>query len=209
MQSRCDFINVNRTNKNVIAHHRQQTVGDKEHAGLLLGWQCQYRGDDRAEKVLLVDHRHDGKEHDQQRGERQGFLEGFADLVFINDAVERGNQDDHHQTDKADFSQVQCQANDQQHGSDGLNQQGGLLRRPALGLLGQEGACRVHKALARLPEAQRIVVVLKEFEDYTYQEIADTVGCKIGTVMSRLHLARQKLRTLLRKKFKIIRRRMD
>lgn len=68
---------------------------------------------------------------------------------------------------------------------------------PAAGLLQAEGSDRVHVALARLPEPQRIAIVLKEFEDYTYQEIADTVGCSIGTVMSRIHLARQKLRTFL------------
>jgi len=68
---------------------------------------------------------------------------------------------------------------------------------PARGLLNDERSSRVGAALARLPEAQRTVLVLKEFEDYTYQEIADTVGCKIGTVLSRIHLARQKLQQIL------------
>ncbi len=68
---------------------------------------------------------------------------------------------------------------------------------PAAGLIAGERAAAVHRAIARLPEAQRTVLVLKEFEDYTYQEIADTMGIRLGTVMSRLHLARRKLRGIL------------
>lgn len=64
---------------------------------------------------------------------------------------------------------------------------------PSDDLLKDESAQSIHQAIAKLPEAQRTVLVLKEFEDYTYQQIADTLGCKIGTVMSRLHLARKKL----------------
>lgn len=68
---------------------------------------------------------------------------------------------------------------------------------PAHELLRKERSRIVREAIARLPEAQRTVLVLKEFEDYTYEQIADTLGCRIGTVMSRLHLARKKLQKLL------------
>ncbi len=68
---------------------------------------------------------------------------------------------------------------------------------PARNLLKKENLDTVHSAIARLPEAQRTVLVLKEFEDYTYEQIANTLDCKIGTVMSRLHLARKKLSTYL------------
>lgn len=68
---------------------------------------------------------------------------------------------------------------------------------PARDLLKKENAQAVHEAIARLPEKQRAVLVLREFEGYTYQQIADTLGCKPGTVMSRLHLARNKLHSLL------------
>jgi RNA polymerase sigma-70 factor (ECF subfamily) len=70
---------------------------------------------------------------------------------------------------------------------------------PARDLVDAERAARVHRAIAELPEAQRTVLVLKEFEGYTYRRIADTLGIRIGTVMSRLHLARKKLQTLLDK----------
>jgi RNA polymerase sigma-70 factor (ECF subfamily) len=49
----------------------------------------------------------------------------------------------------------------------------------------------VLKALQELPEEFRAVLVLADVEGLTYREIADAVGCPIGTVMSRLHRARR------------------
>lgn len=51
--------------------------------------------------------------------------------------------------------------------------------------------------LQQLPENQRRVLLLREFAGLSYQEIADTVGCRLGTVMSRLFHARQKLAEIL------------
>ena len=45
-----------------------------------------------------------------------------------------------------------------------------------------------------LPSDFRMVVLLADVEELSYREIADTLGCPIGTVMSRLHAARLKLR---------------
>lgn len=56
----------------------------------------------------------------------------------------------------------------------------------------------VRLAVAGLPNAHRQVVVLREFEDYSYQEMAEIIACPIGTVMSRLHHARGKLAQDLR-----------
>lgn len=56
---------------------------------------------------------------------------------------------------------------------------------------------RIDAALAKLSDAHRTVLVLHEFEDMGYKEIAETVGISIGTVMSRLFYARRRMATLL------------
>lgn len=53
------------------------------------------------------------------------------------------------------------------------------------------------RALAALSTEQRQVVILADIEEYSYQEIAEIVGCSIGTVRSRLHRARALLRRLV------------
>ena len=52
----------------------------------------------------------------------------------------------------------------------------------------------LQEALARLPETWREVLVLRELEECSYKEIAAITGQKMGTVMSRLARAREKLR---------------
>jgi RNA polymerase sigma-70 factor (ECF subfamily) len=56
---------------------------------------------------------------------------------------------------------------------------------------------RVEAALRQVPEAFRTVVVLREIEGFTYEEIADIVGVNLGTVKSRLTRGRAALRELL------------
>ena len=51
----------------------------------------------------------------------------------------------------------------------------------------------VRAAVATLPPAHRQAVELREFEDFSYHEMADVIQCPVGTVMSRLHHARNKL----------------
>lgn len=52
-------------------------------------------------------------------------------------------------------------------------------------------------ALAKLPPAYREAFLLFEVQELTIEEIAEVTGDPIGTIKSRLHHARQKLRTLL------------
>jgi RNA polymerase sigma factor (sigma-70 family) len=52
-------------------------------------------------------------------------------------------------------------------------------------------------ALARLPAEFQEVLILREFEDLSYKEISEIAGLPIGTVMSRLARARQRLRSEL------------
>jgi len=55
----------------------------------------------------------------------------------------------------------------------------------------------VRSAVHDLPVVYREVVLLREFEELSYQEIADVLQCPIGTVMSRLQRAREKLKIAL------------
>ncbi len=57
---------------------------------------------------------------------------------------------------------------------------------------------RIEQAIAQLSAEQRAVILMKEIEGMQYHEIAEALGCSIGTVMSRLFYARKKLQTLLR-----------
>ncbi len=53
------------------------------------------------------------------------------------------------------------------------------------------------RSLRKLSTEQRQVIILADIEEYSYQEIADIMGCSIGTVRSRLHRARALLRRLV------------
>jgi RNA polymerase sigma-70 factor (ECF subfamily) len=56
---------------------------------------------------------------------------------------------------------------------------------------------QVRAAIGELPTEFREIILLREYEDLSYQEIASVLDCPVGTVMSRLGRARAKLRTLL------------
>ncbi|HHY84317.1 MAG TPA: sigma-70 family RNA polymerase sigma factor [Verrucomicrobia bacterium] len=56
---------------------------------------------------------------------------------------------------------------------------------------------RIDRAMEQLSYEHRTVLVLHEFEDMEYKEIARVMGCSIGTVMSRLFYARRRLAALL------------
>lgn len=57
---------------------------------------------------------------------------------------------------------------------------------------------KIEAAINKLSPDHRTVIVLKEVEGMKYQEIADTIGVSIGTVMSRLFYARKKLQGFLK-----------
>jgi len=61
-----------------------------------------------------------------------------------------------------------------------------------------EVRAQIDKAIAQLSPEHRAVILMKEMEDMQYHEIAEALGCSIGTVMSRLFYARKKLQTLLK-----------
>jgi RNA polymerase sigma-70 factor, ECF subfamily len=61
---------------------------------------------------------------------------------------------------------------------------------------------QVRAAIQELPVQSREIILLREYEDLSYQEIASVLDCPLGTVMSRLGRARAKLRALLSKTLK-------
>jgi RNA polymerase sigma-70 factor, ECF subfamily len=64
----------------------------------------------------------------------------------------------------------------------------------------QERTALVQKAVLSLPDASRAVLVLREYEEMSYHEIADALDIPIGTVMSRLNYARKLLKDKLEQK---------
>jgi RNA polymerase sigma-70 factor, ECF subfamily len=62
----------------------------------------------------------------------------------------------------------------------------------------------LQSALDALPEDYRLAVVLSDIEELSYKEIADVMGCPIGTVMSRLHRGRATLKKSLFEQAKLL-----
>ena len=79
-----------------------------------------------------------------------------------------------------------------------IEQREELLFSPAFGpenaLVRKQQAAGVRQAVLALPDASRAVLVLREYEGLSYQEIADALNIPLGTVMSRLNYARKQLR---------------
>ncbi|MEO2145906.1 MAG: sigma-70 family RNA polymerase sigma factor [bacterium] len=75
------------------------------------------------------------------------------------------------------------------------------LMRPDAQLKEREIAEVTHKVLAELPEIFRTVLILREFEQQAYQDIADLLGISIGTVESRLFRARAKFKELILQRY--------
>lgn len=82
-----------------------------------------------------------------------------------------------------------------------------LLPRPAAGagdepaapesLLARERQRQLARALSELPLVYRVPLVLAELEGWSHREIAEHLGCREGTVKSRLHRGRRALRNKL------------
>ena len=84
-----------------------------------------------------------------------------------------------------------------------LPHQGGLGERTGPARIRQVRRCALrgagpggdlHAALARLPLAQRAVLVLRFFDDLSEKQTADVLGCTVGTVKSRTSRALAALR---------------
>jgi RNA polymerase sigma factor (sigma-70 family) len=56
----------------------------------------------------------------------------------------------------------------------------------------------LHKALMQMPEEKREILLLSRFQELKYDEIAELLGCELGTVKTRIHRAIQELRQIFR-----------
>jgi RNA polymerase sigma-70 factor (ECF subfamily) len=83
---------------------------------------------------------------------------------------------------------------DWQSDGDPLAQRARSAEAEAMDRLGDD---EIARALLDLPEAFRMTVYLADVEGYPYKEIAEIMGTPVGTVMSRLHRARGRLREAL------------
>ncbi|MEI9977781.1 MAG: sigma-70 family RNA polymerase sigma factor [Edaphobacter sp.] len=75
--------------------------------------------------------------------------------------------------------------------------QAGAPKDPHSSLVSMQDREQVRTAIQQLPMNFREIILLREYEELSYQEIAGVLKCPVGTVMSRLGRARSRLRTLL------------
>lgn len=68
---------------------------------------------------------------------------------------------------------------------------------PSDSMLMEEKRQVIHSALQRLKKEHREVLVLREYQDFSYQEIAETLGLSVEAVKSRIFRARMELKVLL------------
>ena len=83
------------------------------------------------------------------------------------------------------------------YGEETLERMAGLTPDPAAEVERSEVEQALHRAIAELPEDRRIVVVLRDIEGLSYEEIAAALDLELGTVRSRLSRARTDLKEKL------------
>ena len=58
---------------------------------------------------------------------------------------------------------------------------------------------QIRKALMKVPETQRIVIILKFYQGMKYKEISEVLGCPLGTVKTRMYEGLKKMQKLVKK----------
>jgi len=81
--------------------------------------------------------------------------------------------------------------------TDGLYEQSAFYGTPETHYLQGAFPEIIKEALEALPETFRIPIVLADLQDFSYKEIAEIIGCPVGTVMSRLFRGRKRLQEAL------------
>jgi RNA polymerase sigma-70 factor (ECF subfamily) len=83
------------------------------------------------------------------------------------------------------------------HGEEGLLRLPQAMAGPDVAFERSELEAALHRAISELPVERRIVVVLRDLEGLSYEDIALTLDVELGTVRSRLHRARMDLKDKL------------
>jgi RNA polymerase sigma-70 factor (ECF subfamily) len=76
------------------------------------------------------------------------------------------------------------------------------FNHPGVALEKKENAAKLFKAIAQLPENQKVAFTLHKLEDLSYQEVSDVMKTSIPAVESLMHRAKQNLRKILEKENK-------
>jgi RNA polymerase sigma-70 factor (ECF subfamily) len=119
---------------------------------------------------------------------RAGFRGGDAKawlMTIVRNTYYTQLRDSRHARDEEEFDETLHTSDDDSLYAVGAD--------PARIVAGKDAATLINRALAALPRAFREVLVLKELDDLSYQQIAQVAGIPIGTVMSRLARARKLL----------------
>ncbi len=58
---------------------------------------------------------------------------------------------------------------------------------------------QIQKALMKVPETQRIVIILKFYQGMKYKEISEVIDCPLGTVKTRIYEGLKKMQKLVKK----------
>jgi RNA polymerase sigma-70 factor (ECF subfamily) len=155
-----------------------------------------------------VAHRLLGNEADALDAVQEGFVKALSRLdsfqgrstfktwllrVVSNAALDFGRQRGRRETFSLDALHV----------SERKSTQPWALTDPATGLERADLRRLLEEALATLSEAQRQTFVLHAEAELSYREVAEVLGISIGTVMSRLYYARQKLRVYLNRRINL------
>jgi RNA polymerase sigma-70 factor, ECF subfamily len=83
--------------------------------------------------------------------------------------------------------------------SEGMNVMAEKTPGPEAAYIEKEQADFLQGAVKALPDAARAVLVLREYGELSYDEIASVLEIPVGTVMSRLNYARNRLREMMKK----------
>ncbi|MBK6936576.1 MAG: RNA polymerase sigma factor [Chitinophagaceae bacterium] len=73
------------------------------------------------------------------------------------------------------------------------------FHHPGVALDKKENATKLFKAIAQLPENQKVAFTLSKLEDLSYQEVSDVMKTSVPAVESLLHRAKQNLKKILEK----------